>query len=73
MLAHAKDVRADGSIVAAGHGDLDYELYLKLLADADVPLILHGLTEDEVPACVAFLRACPRTRAPSSSPRVAFR
>jgi sugar phosphate isomerase/epimerase len=59
VLAHAKDVRRDGTIVAAGHGDLDYELYLALLDDAggDVPLILHGLAESEVPGCVAFLRA----------------
>ena len=59
VLAHAKDVRHDGAIVAAGRGDLDYGLYLALLADAagDVPLIAHGLAESEVPASVAFLRA----------------
>ena len=58
VLAHAKDVRADGAIVPAGHGDLDYDLYLGLLSEAggDVPLILHGLAEDEVAGCVAFLR-----------------
>jgi len=57
VLAHAKDVRNDGTIVAAGHGDLDYDRYLALLSEAgdDVPLILHGLSEDEVPGCVAFL------------------
>jgi sugar phosphate isomerase/epimerase len=55
VLAHAKDVRSDGTIVAAGHGDLDYELYLTLLGD-EVPLILHGLSEAEVHGCVAFLR-----------------
>jgi sugar phosphate isomerase/epimerase len=54
VLAHAKDVRRDGTIVAAGHGDLDYARYLTLLGDA-VPLILHGLSEAEVPGCVAFL------------------
>jgi sugar phosphate isomerase/epimerase len=59
VLAHAKDVRDDGSIVAAGRGDLDYDLYLALLRDAagDVPLILHGLAESEVPDSTAFLRA----------------
>lgn len=58
VLAHAKDVRADGTIVAAGRGDLDYDLYLRLLAQAggSVPVVLHGLAEDEVPGSVAFLR-----------------
>lgn len=59
VLAHAKDIRGDGSFVAPGRGDLDYDLYLALLADAagDVPLIMHGLAEREVPGSVAFLRA----------------
>ncbi len=55
VLAHAKDVRADGTIVAAGRGDLDYGLYLRLLGGA-VPVVLHGLAEDEVPGAVAFVR-----------------
>lgn len=59
VLAHAKDVRHDGTIVATGQGDLDYDLYLKLLAEHDnsVPVVLHGLAEDEVPDSVAFVRA----------------
>jgi sugar phosphate isomerase/epimerase len=59
VLAHAKDVQRDGEIVAAGRGDLDYELYLALLSHAggDVPLILHGLAEREVGDSVDFLRA----------------
>jgi sugar phosphate isomerase/epimerase len=58
VLAHAKDVRPDGSIVAAGRGALDYDAYLALLRDAGFtgPLILHGLAEDEVAGSVAFLR-----------------
>jgi sugar phosphate isomerase/epimerase len=58
VLAHAKDLRADGMIAAAGRGGLDYELYLALLGHAghDVPLILHALAEDEVTDSVAFLR-----------------
>jgi sugar phosphate isomerase/epimerase len=58
VLAHAKDVRADGAIVAAGQGALDYDLYISLLhvAPRGVPLIMHGLTEAEVPACLAFLQ-----------------
>jgi sugar phosphate isomerase/epimerase len=60
VLAHAKDVRDDGSIVAAGRGALDYDEYLALLARVAgerVPLILHGLSEPEVSTSVAFLRA----------------
>jgi sugar phosphate isomerase/epimerase len=58
-LAHAKDVRHDGTIVAAGQGDLDYGLYLELLAEcgSSVPVVLHGLDEHEVPSSVAFVRA----------------
>jgi sugar phosphate isomerase/epimerase len=58
VLAHAKDVRDDGTIVAAGRGDLDYPLYVRLLDDAGYagPLVLHGLSEAEVPAAVRFLR-----------------
>jgi sugar phosphate isomerase/epimerase len=59
VLAHAKDVTEAGEIVAAGRGAVDYDLYLARLRDhgAGVPLILHGLEEDEVDACVSFLRA----------------
>lgn len=58
VLAHAKDVRVDGTIVAAGHGQLDYGRYLDLLTalPRDVPLILHGLDESEVAGSVRFLR-----------------
>jgi sugar phosphate isomerase/epimerase len=59
VLAHAKDRRDDGTVAAAGRGGVDYELYLALLGQAgsDIPLILHGLAEDEVRDSVAFLRA----------------
>ena len=59
VLAHAKDVRHDGAIVAAGQGQLDYPLYLTLLARAgkNIPLILHGLDETHVSNTVAFLWA----------------
>jgi sugar phosphate isomerase/epimerase len=59
VLAHAKDIRADGTLVAAGRGGLDYEHYVRRLAHAgyDGPLVLHGLDEQEVPASAAFLRA----------------
>lgn len=59
VLAHAKDVRDDGTIVAAGRGALDYDRYLRPLAEhaPSVPVILHGLAEDEVAGSVAFVRA----------------
>ena len=59
VLAHAKDVRSDGELVAAGRGQLDYDTYLDALREAgyEGPLVLHGLGEHEVPASVAFLRA----------------
>ncbi len=59
-LAHAKDLTHDGEAghAAAGTGRLDYDHYLKLLRSVgyDGPLILHGLSEAQVDASVAFLR-----------------
>jgi sugar phosphate isomerase/epimerase len=57
---HAKDVvETDGQIrhVAAGTGQLDYSFYLSLLRDLEVPLIARGLSEQQVPWSLAFLRA----------------
>ncbi len=60
VLAHAKDLSHDGDAghEAAGHGKLDYDRYLSLLHAYGYqgPLLLHGLTEAQVPGCVAFLR-----------------
>jgi sugar phosphate isomerase/epimerase len=60
VMAHAKDVSHDGDAghEAAGHGKLDYDRYLSLLHANGFkgPLFLHGLTEAQVPGCVAFLR-----------------
>lgn len=60
VVAHAKDLDQDGEAghLAAGTGLLDYDHYLNCLWDIgfDGPLILHGLTEDQVDGCVAFLR-----------------
>jgi len=60
-LAHAKDLDHDGDAghLAAGQGVLDYDRYLGLLHTYGFkgPLLLHGLTEAQVPGCVAFLRA----------------
>ena len=60
VLAHAKDLSRDGDAghKAAGDGLLDYPRYLSLLVGYGFqgPLLLHGLTESQVPGCVAFLR-----------------
>ena len=59
-LAHAKDLDRDGEAghLAAGKGLLDYKHYLSLLNKLgfDVPVILHGLTESELPESLAFMR-----------------
>jgi sugar phosphate isomerase/epimerase len=59
-IAHAKDLDRDGEAghLPAGKGRLDYEHYLSLLnkLEFDVPVILHGLTESELPASLAFIR-----------------
>jgi sugar phosphate isomerase/epimerase len=64
VIAHAKDLDHDGEAghIAAGKGLLDYERYLSLLATlgGDLPLILHGLSEEEVDDSVAFLTATAR-------------
>ncbi len=60
VLAHAKDLSHDGDAghEAAGRGKLDYDHYLSLLRSYGYrgPILLHGLTEAQVPGCVAFLR-----------------
>ena len=60
VLAHAKDLSHDGDAghEAAGHGKLDYDRYLSLLHAYGFrgPLLLHGLSEAQIPGCVAFLR-----------------
>jgi sugar phosphate isomerase/epimerase len=59
-LAHAKDLDHDGDAghLPAGHGKLDYERYLSLLLASGFkgPLLLHGLSEAQVPGCAKFLR-----------------
>jgi sugar phosphate isomerase/epimerase len=58
VIAHAKDVKSTGEVVAAGSGELDYDRYLENLRGVgfEGPLILHGLGESEVDDSVAFLR-----------------
>lgn len=61
VLAHAKDLDHDGDAghKAAGQGLLDYDRYMGLLRKHRFtgPLLLHGLSAEQVPGCVAFLRA----------------
>lgn len=67
LIAHAKDVKTSGELVAAGKGDLDYGLYLERLSRAGYggPLIMHGLAEEEVGGSLAFLRGKQAERASS--------
>jgi sugar phosphate isomerase/epimerase len=74
-LAHAKDVvpPPDGAshcrYAPAGQGRLDYATYLRLLQASgyDNGLILHSLSEREIPGCVAHLRAHAPDRASGSA------
>lgn len=60
VLAHAKDLDHDGDAgqLPAGHGRLDYDRYLTLLHRAGYrgAVVLHSLTEAQIPGCVEFLR-----------------
>jgi sugar phosphate isomerase/epimerase len=64
VLAHAKDLSADGQFCAAGHGIVPWGHVLSLLlgAEFDGALILHTLTEADVPHAVAMLRELMRER-----------
>jgi sugar phosphate isomerase/epimerase len=65
IMTHAKDLTLDEQFVAAGRGDLDFDLYLRLLRniDFDGPIILHGLQESEAKSSIQFLRKiCTETR-----------
>jgi len=71
-IAHCKDIAASPekgaghqhgeelyTHVAVGTGILDYRHYiseLRRLAPTGVPLILHGLTEEQIPRSLAFIR-----------------
>ncbi len=60
VLAHAKDLDRDGDAghLAAGQGKLDYGRYFALLREYryEGPMLLHSLSEAQVPGCVEFLR-----------------
>ncbi len=59
VLAHAKDFTVDGGLrfAAAGQGVLDYALYTRLLRRSGYrgALVMHGLSEEQVPAGKRFL------------------
>ena len=59
-IAHGKDLDhgGDAGHLAAGTGKLDYARYVAFLCGLpfDVPIILHGLSEEQVPECAAMLR-----------------
>ncbi len=57
-LAHAKDIGSDNTFQPAGSGILDYDYYLNHLKQTtvEVPLIIHGLSEEQVDTTVHFLR-----------------
>ena len=61
VLCHAKDLDHDGEAghKPAGHGVLDYDRYMSLLRKHKFkgPILLHGLTVEQVPGCLAFVRA----------------
>ena len=71
VMAHAKDLDHDGDAghQAAGEGKLDYDRYLSLLHSHGFkgPLFFHGLSEAQLPKCVAILRA-KLARVASTSP-----
>jgi sugar phosphate isomerase/epimerase len=60
VLAHAKDLadKEELSFVAAGEGILNFELYAKLLKEYqyDGPLIMHGLSPEQVPGSIGYLK-----------------
>ena len=58
VVAHAKDVDATGHFCPAGTGIVPWDVYLTLIRESGFtgPLILHTLTEADVPGCVATLQ-----------------
>ena len=58
VVAHAKDLSADGSFCTAGQGIVPWEHCVALFRGAgfDGPLILHSLGEEEADGAVEFLR-----------------
>ena len=64
VSAHAKDIRfgVKTDFPAAGQGDLDFRHYLRLLMKSGYKgsLLMHGLSEEQVPSSRAFLEGILR-------------
>jgi sugar phosphate isomerase/epimerase len=63
ILVHAKDRRADGSVCPAGEGVVEFLPFLGRLQRAGYngPLVVHGISENEVPTAVHHLRSALET------------
>lgn len=61
LLAHGKDLGSDGAPCAAGTGMVPWDEVVRglIFAGYGGPLILHGLTEDELPESLAILDRYP--------------
>jgi sugar phosphate isomerase/epimerase len=61
VMAHAKELAADGTVspLPPGRGVIEWDYYLDTLARVadDIPLLMHGFPETDVPAATRFLRA----------------
>jgi sugar phosphate isomerase/epimerase len=57
-MAHAKDRAADGSVIAAGRGVIDFAHFVRSLRAAgfDGPLVTHGLAPADAAGVARFLR-----------------
>jgi sugar phosphate isomerase/epimerase len=60
IMTHGKDLDQDGAAghLPAGFGKMDYTHFCQLLVKYNYggPILLHGLTEEQVPGCLAFMR-----------------
>ena len=66
VLAHAKDRHADGAVVPAGKGVIDWPHFLRGLEACgfDGPLIAHGMSQSDAPAVAEFLTSRVRRLVP---------
>ncbi|NKB51795.1 MAG: TIM barrel protein [Rhizobiaceae bacterium] len=57
IIAHAKDRTADGQIVPAGAGTIQWSQVVRGLSKAgfDGPLIAHGISDHDAPAVARYL------------------
>ncbi len=58
VIAHGKDLDADGSFCAAGQGIVPWDYALALFGSIgfDGPIILHSLAEEEADGVIGFMR-----------------